>query len=230
LYATEFLHARRKEPQGFAGCFSGFAAVRFLYDFDVYPMTSIALRYALALITLSFLGLADIYGGAQDTSTLPAPDTKEQSDAFVVRARWMVGLTKNTCIQVDKDGHFRLEKVIGFPGSDQTDVYESTLSRMQMNDLLAIIRQKDFAGLHTLPNRPGFQVITSDGQIVSAEVRREDQTQEFQLVDEEGKTALPSAVMPFLKWMKDLKPEKSSRIKNAKPSMCVMGRPSDLPR
>jgi hypothetical protein len=196
-------------------------------------MTLIARRYALALIALSFLGLVDMDGSAQDKSTIPAPNTKEQSDAFVVRARWMVGLTKNTCIQVDKDRDFRLEKVIGFPGSDQTDVYESTLSQMQMNALLAIIRQQDFAGLHTVPNRPGFQMITSDGQIVSVEVRREDQTQKFLLVDEEGKTALPSAAMPFLKWMRDLKPDKSSRIKNAKPSMCVVGRPlmpSDLPR
>jgi hypothetical protein len=126
-------------------------------------------------IVFSFVALVGMLCPAQDKGAPPPQNTNEQNDAFVVRARWMVGLTKNTCIQVDKDGHFRLEKVIGLPGSDQTDVYESTLSQTQMNDLLAIIRQKDFAGLHTVPNRPGFQVITSDGQIVSAEVRREDQ-------------------------------------------------------
>ena len=72
---------------------------------------------------------------------------------MIVRARWSqfgnADNMKDTCIQVYKDGHFRLEKVIGFSRYERPDVYESTLSETQMNELLSIIRQEDFAGLYT---------------------------------------------------------------------------------
>jgi hypothetical protein len=157
---------------------------------------------------------------SQDASS--AKDAKDSAAPYMVRARWTQFAAegiKDTCIEVYKDGRFHLERINGFGGvSERSEIYEGTLFEPQMNELRSIINEKNFEDVHSLPN--GW-VLRTDGQSLETEVRREDQIQRFALVDD-GKHSLPSAITPFLKWIGALKPDNSSRIKHAKPSLCVI--------
>jgi hypothetical protein len=128
---------------------------------------------------------------------------------------------KRTCLKLYLDGRYRLEKLDDWPvGGSAVDIFESVLSDSEMKELSDIIGQKDFEVLQNEPTKSGFFVMKPEGQVVFVEVRRLGQVQKFAVADSNGRTSLPSAVVPLLKWIGKLKPDKSSRIKNAKPIFC----------
>jgi len=87
-----------------------------------------------------------------------------------------------------------------------------------MNDLRLILSDPGFAALHVSP-RVGR--IESDGQSVAAEVRRESEMQRFAIVND-GRSKFPAASLPFIKWIDELKPDKSLRIEKAELGLCVV--------
>ncbi|HTD23630.1 MAG TPA: hypothetical protein VK738_13315 [Terriglobales bacterium] len=172
-------------------------------------------RALLLIVLMAACSLAKSQGSPS------AKDKKDSDASYMVRARWMRFAPenmKNTCIEVYKDGRFHLERINGPAGSGRNEVYEGTLSEPQMNELRSIIGEKSFEDLHSLPNA---WALRTGGQSLDAEVQREDQIQRFALVDD-GQHSLPSAITPFLKWIGGLKPDSSSRIKNAKLSLCAV--------
>lgn len=176
---------------------------------------------AIALLTVASIPISGTGQGQPGGN-----NTTDADSTRMVRARWeqflssgTSGSMKCTSINVYEDGRFRLERVHrDFPSMEVVEVYEGLLSEPQMNELRSVISDKDFAALHT---SPAGWILHSDGQSLEAEVRRENGIQRFAIVND-GKSMIPSEVLPFMKWIGALKPDKSLRIKKAKSSMCVV--------
>ena len=152
--------------------------------------------------------------------------TSAQNDirtSVILSAKWVRfvnGVLKQTCVKTYSDGRYVLEKTESARNTT-VDSYDSVLSDAEIAQLSLIIDNGDFKMLSTPGNTARLTAIGQDGQLLMVQVSRANEVQGL-AVSSDGKQSLPPAVIPLLKWIKDIKPDKSSRIINGKPSLCML--------
>jgi hypothetical protein len=190
---------------------------------------------SLFLFTVFAVLMAKVASSQQSS---PKPDDR----SFLIQLTYtkldLPALNSTTCMAVFPDGRFHMEKswqssTIEVSGSQ---TFEDSLSKNSLTSLLTILGADDFKTLATLDQAGAIAI--SQGQLIRAIIPRPEATQTFFLVSLEGSAKqnpkpLPPSVGPLIKWIKaitkDVRKQKLSPVKGAKPVNCWLPSSSPTP-